>query len=275
MKKTMLAVVVSASALTAGLYSLPKVIVKASDSKETGLLAGSVADSSGQSADNHAVGFSPEQLNVINRLRNSYLTAETKEKKLSFADSLAASFVRASKPDSAAYYWEIMAMLVPTPARWLVAGNGYYDAFGFAADAKKAARYGEKARAYYQRVLDNNPRALEAKAKMAMTYVTTSNPMQGIALLREVLAEDPKNEMALFNLGLLSIRSSQYDKAIARFEQIIAANPDHVQAHYYLGVCYVETGRKEEARKVFDWVQQRDSDPALQASVDEYLKKLN
>ena len=124
-------------------------------------------------------------------------------------------------------------------------------------------------------MIDANPGVLEAKTKMAMTYVATPNPMQGIRLLREVLAEDPKNELALFNLGLLSMRSNQYDKAIERFKQIIEANPDNMQAQYYLGVSYAESGKKEEAKKILNLVKQREPDPAVQASVDEYLQKLN
>jgi len=165
--------------------------------------------------------------------------------------------------------------LAPTTSNLLRAGNGYYDAFGFAVDMQKASGLGEKAREYYQKVIEANPGVLEAKTKMAMTYVATPNPMQGIRLLREVLAEDPKNELALFNLGLLSMRSNQYDKAIERFKQIIGMNPDNMQAQYYLGVSYAESGKKEEARKILNLVKQREPDPAVQASVDEYLQKLN
>jgi len=71
------------------------------------------------------------------------------------------------------------------------------------------------------------------------------------------------------------MRSGQYDKAIDRFQQIIRLNPDNTQAQFYLGVSYFETGRKEEARKVFTLVKQKETDPAVQASVTEYLQKLN
>ena len=273
MKKPMLVVMVLTGALVGVLYNLPKVIVN--DSKGLKVeKTSATADSASHLSDTHSVSISPEQLSRINHLRNNYLAETNKEKKLKFADSLAAAFNQVSKPDSAAKYLEVKALLEPTISHLLQAGNGYYDAFGFTVDAERANQFGEKARDYYLKVLDKNPGVLEAKSKMAMTYITTSSPMQGIMLLREVIAEDPKNELALFNLGLLSIRSNQYDKAIERFRQIIQINPDHTQAQYYLGVCYAETGDKKEARKVFTLVKKQEMDPAIQASVEAYLKKL-
>jgi tetratricopeptide (TPR) repeat protein len=278
MKKSMIAVLVSASVLMGVLYHLPKVIVNDKEKQLAGGAAGmpaGSAQSQGQPPANHDVSLSPEQLSVINRLRNQFLSDPDKEKKVKFADSLVTVFTQHSKLDSAAKYLEAIATLNPLTPNLLRAGNGYYDAFGFAVDSEKAGFLGEKAREYYQKVLDRNPGILEAKTKMAMTYVTTANPMQGILLLREVLAEDPKNEPALFNLGILSMRSGQYDKAIDRFQQIIRLNPDNTQAQFYLGVSYFETGKKEEARKVFTLVKQKETDPAVQASVTEYLQKLN
>ena len=66
------------------------------------------------------------------------------------------------------------------------AGDQYFEAYGFAVDEKKAAYLGEKTREFYQKSLANNPNLLAAKANMAMTYVSTQTPMQGIMLLREV-----------------------------------------------------------------------------------------
>jgi tetratricopeptide (TPR) repeat protein len=273
MKKPMIVAMVSAGALVGVLYNLPKVIVNDQKGLKTES-AKTTTDSVSHLSDNHTVSISSEQLSQINQLRNNYLTETNKEKKLKFADSLALAFSQVSKPDSAAKYLEAKALLEPSTANLLQAGNGYYDAFGFIVDAARANQFGEKAREYYVKVLDKNPGLLEAKSKMAMTYITTASPMQGIMLLREVIAEDPKNELALFNLGLLSIRSNQYDKAIERFKQIIQINPDHLQAQYYLGVCYAETGKKQEARKVFNLVKEKETDPAVQASVAEYLQKL-
>jgi len=107
-----------------------------------------------------------------------------------------------------------------------------------------------------------------------MTYVTTTNPMQGIAMLREVLEENPNHIKATENLGLLSIQSRQYDKAVVRFEKLVQLTPNDVSAHLYLGVSYKETGAKEKARKELEFVFDNATDPALKDAAKEYLKGL-
>jgi tetratricopeptide (TPR) repeat protein len=98
--------------------------------------------------------------------------------------------------------------------------------------------------------------------------------MKGIALLREVLAQDPDNEAALLNLGLLSIRSGQYDKAVERFEQILLKNPDHEQARFYLGISYADMGQPDKAKPILENIKKKTSDPVMRSTADEYLKKL-
>ena len=110
---------------------------------------------------------------------------------------------------------------------------------------------------------------------MAMTYVSSSTPMKGIMMIREVLAEDPKNEFALYNMGMLSFQSGQYNKAIERLKDLVAVNENHIQGNLLLGVAYLNSGKKEKARTQFEKVKKLDNDPAVQATVDSYLKDLN
>ena len=98
--------------------------------------------------------------------------------------------------------------------------------------------------------------------------------MQGIQMLRGVLADDPKNEFALYNMGMLSVQSGQYEKAIDRLLELMAVNPNHVQGNLLLGVAYLNKGSKEKARQQFEKVKKLDSDPAVQATVESYLKDL-
>ena len=107
-----------------------------------------------------------------------------------------------------------------------------------------------------------------------MAYMASDNPVQGVTLLREVLAANPRNEKALYNLGILSIQSNQYDKAVERFQELVKVNPENVNGQFYLGVSLAQTGAKEEARAAFTKAKSLSSDPSLAASVDEELSKL-
>jgi cytochrome c-type biogenesis protein CcmH/NrfG len=93
-------------------------------------------------------------------------------------------------------------------------------------------------------------------------------------MLREVIATDPDNEKALFNLGILSVQTKQYDKALGHFENLVKVNPNHVEGNFYLAVSLAETGQNERAKTLFNKVKTMKDDPALAASVDEYLARL-
>ena len=78
----------------------------------------------------------------------------------------------------------------------------------------------------------------------------------------------------MYNLGLLAIQSGQFDKAVGRFQELAKVNPENVNGQFYLGVTLAKTGAKEEAKKAFLKAKSISPDPALAASVDEELKKL-
>jgi Flp pilus assembly protein TadD len=98
--------------------------------------------------------------------------------------------------------------------------------------------------------------------------------MQGITMLREVLAADPKNQLALYNMGMLSIQSGQFAKAVEWLEKLAAVNEKHLQGQLLLGVAYMNIGQKEKARQQFQKVKQMDADPSVQAAADSYLEEL-
>lgn len=273
MQKSQILVLVLALALIGGLYSMPKVIV--GDKNKVLATAASTSPAGTTVPEGvHNSTLTPPQREAIDKVRNAYLHSVDKEKKITFADSLADLYQQASFLDSSIAYREIVVELAPNVEHWMKAGDSYYEAFSFAVDAQKASKLGEKARAYYEKALEKDPMQLDAKAKIGMTYITTSNPMQGIKLLREVLEKDPANELALFNMGILSMQSGQYDKAVERFKQLVEINPDHTKAQFYLGISYAESGKKVEAIEVLQQVKQVDKDPMVQATVEEYLKKL-
>lgn len=164
-------------------------------------------------------------------------------------------YAQAGQFDSAAWYGEQAATFFKTNESFLKAGNAYYEAYSFAMQPEKQKAMAEKAREWLGKAVDANPKNLEAKVKMAMTYVSSSTPMRGIQMMREVLTEDPKNEFALFNMGMLSIQSGQYARAIERLEELAQVNPNHLQGQMLLGVAYLNNGNKDKARQQFERVK--------------------
>lgn len=271
MLKYRIILVVVSVAVVAILFSLPKSVVKSKEESKSGQTDVDTLHSETEGM--HAEEFPAGIKDKLSHYRSKYQDAEKKDKAI-WLDSLIVSYQKATMPDSAAFYAEQFSEQYPDVASWQKAGEMYYDAFTFAIDEGKQARMSEKARFYFQKVLEQQPNNLKVKNKLAMTYVSSPTPMTGILMLREVLDKDPENEDALFNLGVLSMQTRQFNKAAERFEKLVAINSDNMQARFYLGVCYTEMKEKKKAREQFEWVKKITSDPEVINTVDEYLKEL-
>jgi len=275
MLKSRIILLVSAIVLVVLMFSLPKVVVD-NDPEKVGAdnPPEEEASQSAPISNTHIAELSEDILSKVQELNEKLSGSVNTEKSTIFADSLAKLYLSVDKYDSAAKFIEIIAKNNPEAGNWMNAGSAYYDAYGFAMDEAKQKFLGEKARFYFEKVLETDPKNYEAKNKLAMTYLTTSNPMQGILMLRQILEDDPDNESALFNLGILSMQSGQYGKAVERFSNLTNLYPENTQAIFFLGVSYLEIGEKAKAREQFLLVKSLDKSPDVQASVDGYLEDI-
>lgn len=275
MLKTRVILLVSAVALIAILFTLPRVVVE-NESNQMGATNEASSDETAPAAeiDVHTAEIDADVASTISSLKENLRLAENSEKSIIFADSLAKLYEKANKYDSAAKFFEIISDLKPNEANWLKTGDTYYEAYGFAMDPAKRESLGVKARDYFKKVLVADENNLSAQNKIAMTYLSNQNPMQGIMMLREILVKDPQNQEALFNLGILSMQSGQHDKAVERFSRLVELYPSNTQAQFFLGVSYLEIGNKEKAKEQFKLVKSLDNDPAVQASADSYLEEI-
>jgi Tfp pilus assembly protein PilF len=276
MKKSQLILIVSGVAAVVVLFSLPKVVV---DNEATGV---KVEESESQTmtsdeaiSESHESELSSENRAQANQLIRNFLNAPNKEEKVTAAQVLAGIYKEEGLFDSAAYYWDQAALAWPDNLFLAEeAGKASYEAFSFALDKNKVEALAEKTRNYLNRVLDKDPTRLDLKTKIAMTYVSSANPMQGITMLREVLEKDPQNEDGLFNMGVLSMQSGQYKRAVERFEELIKFHPQNIQGQFYLAVSYFESNEKNKAKAQFEEVKKITKDPMILSSVQSYLDKL-
>lgn len=274
MKPLQISIVILSLAGVISFFMLPKVVV---ENEKTGpedknLTSKSVRDNelSSEVAEKHSAKVQESDLNVLADLKKQLAKASNTEKKLIFADSLSAYYRKLQQYDSAAAYKEMAAELAPGEARWASTGDRYEEAFNFSiGDERKT--YLKKAQSYYNKVLDQDPKNLEVKSKLAMTYVSGEQPMKGVGLLKEVLKDDPDNQTALFNLGILSVQSKQFEKALERFDALIKINPKHAPAHFYRGVSYLSLGNKEQALASFEKAKSLEKDKEFNAIVDDYI----
>jgi tetratricopeptide (TPR) repeat protein len=270
MSKLQIALIVLAALATLGLYSLPKVVVK---NDTIALSNDNAAESSPSTEGMHTLSLTESQESQLSRLQKAKEAAASLEDSILWNDSLAHFFIGLNKWDSAGFFYAENARLQPGVAAWMKAGNTYYEAFTFALDASKANRLGEKARGFYEQVLAKEPNYFEAKTKMGMTYVSTSNPMQGIQMILEVARQDPGNELALFNLGILALERNDPATALKRFEELLASHPNNVQAWVYLAECQEQLGNKAESREALEKVLTLDISEEMRKQIRQHLDK--
>ncbi|MGY6741837.1 MAG: tetratricopeptide repeat protein [Cecembia sp.] len=272
MKKSQIIILVVGIAVIGLLYSLPRVVVD-NEEGNTGIVdQGTPSAPSVESL--HDAPVSEEAREALDAIANRLQGESDKERFLVLADTLALIYTQVGKFDSAAYFLEQAALKLDNLQTWEKAGLAYYEAYTFALNEQKVAFLADKTRTYLNKVLDVNPQRLDLKTKVAMTYVSSANPMQGITMLREILEEDPTNEDGLFNMGVLSMQSGQYKRAAERFEELVRYHPDNLQGQFYLAVSYFESKQSNKAKRQFQEVQNMTEDPMVLASVESYLQKL-
>jgi tetratricopeptide (TPR) repeat protein len=271
MLKTRIILIVASAIVVWLIFLLPKAVVEnESQLKQTD----STSASKGSNPAPAHKSIPASLTTSITAVKAALSKSSSKEKNAIFADSLQSLYAQAGQFDSAAMYGAQAATFFNNTKSALKAGGSYYEAYTFAVDAAKQKAMAEKAREWLNKVIAAEPKNYEARIKVAMTYLSTGGPMQGIMQLREVLKEDPKNELALYNMGMLSVQSGQNGKAITWLQQLADVNPNHVQGQLLLGVAYMNDGKKKEAREQFEKVKKMNNDPAVQATVDSYIKDL-
>ena len=224
-------------------------------------------------AEKAADALSGERKAHVSELKKGFDHA-TKDQKLSFLDSLSKTWDELKRPEVAAYYAEQKAVIDDKAEFWNKAGERYYNAVRFAKNDKRTALY-ENAIRCFEKVLSVEPNNLDAKTNLGACYVeSTSDPMKGIGLLREVIAKDSTHINAQLDLAFFSVKSGQFDKAIERFNKVLKIKPDYVEAYLFLADVYERMGDKKMAIETLEKYVSLVDDVTIKDEVKNYINKL-
>jgi tetratricopeptide (TPR) repeat protein len=72
-----------------------------------------------------------------------------------------------------------------------------------------------------------------------------------LEILREMLAQDPKNSFARYGLAMELSKSGQLEEAVAEYRALMSADENYVASYYHCGQALEKLGRVEEARDVY------------------------
>ena len=279
MNRKQIVVIVAVVAVMGYLYSLPvKGLVKPKATTANSGVAGE--DESVHQAANVTVATVSEAAKTaigpglsvkINNLEAELTKAEDKS---ALQKQLAASWDDVNQPAPAAFYYQEVARKDNKLDSWLKAGNRFNEAYKLTQDTSAQPVFTLNAVEAFQNALKLKPNSLEAKTGLGVAYVNGgATPMQGIGLLREVVAQEPDNINANLNLGLFSMKSGQFEKAVDRFNTVLKQKPDF-ETYFYLAESYKQLGRKNEAIAAYQKCKELMPDPVFGQRVDQYIKEL-
>jgi tetratricopeptide (TPR) repeat protein len=188
-------------------------------------------------------------------------------------DSIA-NILLSNSVTSSAYFLEKSAALKSTSIAWKKAGMLYYKATRFDQAYLKQTLFSKAIECYNQAVsIDTND--LEAATMLGTCYVEGSTqPMDGIMLLRKVVVKDSTYVDAQVQLGMFAIQSGQTDKALDRFNKILKIKPDYIQAYIYLGQIYADMGKKEQAIEMLELYMKKSNDNTINQQVEQFINEL-
>lgn len=261
-------VVIASVVLAIVLFLLPRKVLKDPVTGEQANTENSV-----ESSENHASAF---PLSSSNRMLVDSLIASFKaNEELSILTEVSDIFGTESLFDSSAYYMNMAADKSQNLDLRAKAGDLYFQAYNMSLDPVQREELGERARENYDTILAVNPRDLHARTNKAMTYVSSSSPMQAISLLRQVLDDEPKYVPAIMSLGALSMQSGQYDKAVGRFKEVLAIDPNNLRGKLGLGYSLIEVGDKEDGMNILDQIlQNNEIDEVLRSEIENTLNSV-
>jgi tetratricopeptide (TPR) repeat protein len=282
MYKKQIAVIVVVVATMGYLYSLPvKGLIKPKESRtgqgakinESRQINSNINVDYVSSAAKAAVGANIA--NDINALESNLKKVTDDGAKVNLQRQLAKKWDDVNQPAPAAFYYLAVAKAKNNYQDWIDAGDRFNDAYKFTQDTTAQPVFVTNAVEAFQSALKLKPESLDAKTGLGVADVNggAASPMEGIGLLREVVAKDPKNRKANLNLGMFAMKSGQYQKAVERFKTLIAEKPE-VEPYFYLAESYKQLGMKAEAIDAYQKCKSMMPDPAFGQRIDEFIKEL-
>jgi len=133
-----------------------------------------------------------------------------------------------------------------------------------------------QAKDLFERSLKINPDNDSTKVGLGACYLfgnISTNPMEGISKIREVVEKDSTNTYAQLTLVKGSLISGQTDKAISRLQTVNRLQPENIEAILLLAEVYERKGDKAVAaewyKKSLEYIKRADARAEIEKRIAE------
>lgn len=158
---------------------------------------------------------------------------------------------------------------------WQVAGERYRASAAFQQDHESQPVLFESAMRCFNKAIEINPKNLDAKVGIGICIVDgSSDPMQGIQTLLDVVKEDSTNVNAQLALGDFSVKRGAPDKAIARYSTALKLRPDYYGLHLNIAEQYEAMGDSASAVQHLEEYVKIETDPLVKNDVENAIRRL-
>jgi len=114
----------------------------------------------------------------------------------------------------------------------------------------------------------------DASMNLALAYHGKGDNGTALAILRPIVARNPKNPIAHVNLGRVYNAEGRVSLAIAEFTKAVEINRDFARAYYYLGLAHLKAKDMPLAQKAFEEVVRIAPDTEIGQLSREYIDVL-
>lgn len=224
--------------------------------------------------------LSNEQVIRLNTLENSISRGDVKDQQLHVYHQLARFWADSAHVfEPFAWYTAEAARLENSEKNLTFAAQLFLDNLQNDEVEQRRQWKALQAKELFERSLSINPDNDSAKVGLGACYLfgnISSNPMEGIAKIRQVVEKDSTNVYAQLTLVKGSLLSGQYDKAIGRLQTVIRLQPDNVEATFLLADLYERTGDKKSAvtwyQKSLQFVKLPEARKEIEKRIEELRK---
>lgn len=190
-------------------------------------------------------------------------------------DSLVLFWDQLKRPDLSAHFSELKAKATSNFENWLSTGKRYYNACQFTQDQSELPVLYQCALRCFNNALLKNPNSIDAKIMKGSCLVEgAGNPMDGIAMLKEIEKTDSNNVQLQLTFAFFSIKSGQLDKAVQRFNKVLIADSTYIEAYLHLADVYEQLNKPEETIRMLNKYLVRTNDETSKTEINKYIEQL-
>ena len=222
--------------------------------------------------------LSPEQAQRITLLENSVIRGDVNEQQIHVYHQLARFWKDSAKLfEPYAYYTAEASKLENSEKSLTFAARLFLERLMTTSEPAMQTWLAGNAKVLLENALKINPANDSSKIGLGACYIfgnISSNPMEGILPVREVVERNPGNVYGQMVLGLGGKKSGQYDKAIERFLAVLKAEPTNVEAVFHIAESYDLKGDKANAIVYYEKAKQLVNIPQAKEELNKRIIEL-